>query len=675
MQLLRVIGILSTLCGAEAGWAQAPIDATPLALDEAALDRSANACDDFYQFACGGWVKNTTIPEDKSGWSRGFYDIAKRNEAILRAAMEKDAADLQATGEHRQIGDFYAACMDESKVETASLLTLKRRIKTLSSIKDPKSLALQVARAHLEGSDVLFGFGQEQDAKDSSLMIAGADQGGLGLPDRDYYLSDEAKKREIRGLYQTYITDMLVLNGASPKAAAKDAAAILKIETALAKGAMDRVERRDPTKLYHRLERQGLEQLAPSFDWKTYFAAIGIPDIQTINVEVPAFFSSLEQILKTTPKAALRTYISWHILSRSAPMLPNRFVDTQFRYNSAAFTGQKVIEPRWKRCVAATTHALNHPTSKAYIETTFGGTSKTQTQDMIREIEAAFGETLQHLSWMDDATRVEAEAKLKTLVNQIGYPDVWRDYSNLRLGRDSYLANALQSASFESRFALAKIGRPVDRTEWGMPASMVNAYYDAENNKMVFPAGILQPPFFASTAPAPVNYGGIGMVMGHELTHGFDDQGRKFDAKGNMRDWWSANVAKEFDKGVDCLDKQYSAYTVLDGLHVNGKLTMGENIADQGGIHLAFDAWLRKSGGQGDAQAGFTPAQQLFLGYAQSWCTTQRPERQRSLITMDPHSPPRFRVNGPLANFDEFSKAFGCKAGDKMAPENRCKIW
>jgi endothelin-converting enzyme/putative endopeptidase len=294
---------------------------------------------------------------------------------------------------------------------------------------------------------------------------------------------------------------------------------------------------------------------------------------------------------------------------------------------------------------------------------------------MIKEIEAAFGETLQHLTWMDAATRVEAEAKLKTLVNQIGYPDVWRDYSNLRIGRDSYLANALQSASFESRFALTKIGRPVDRTEWGMPASMVNAYYDAENNKMVFPAGILQPPFFAATAPAPVNYGGIGMVMGHELTHGFDDQGRKFDAKGNMRDWWTANVAKEFDKGVDCLDKQYSAYTVIDGLHVNGKLTMGENIADQGGIHLAFDAWLRKSGGQGEDQAGFTPVQQLFLGYAQSWCTTQRPERQRALITMDPHSPPRFRVNGPLANFDEFSKAFGCKAGDKMVPENRCKIW
>jgi len=680
MPLRPIISILfATFGSASAGFAQSPaaaaVEPAPIALDEAALDRSVNACNDFYAFACGGWIKKTVIPADKSGWSRGFYDIAKRNEAILRAALEKDAADPAAQGEHRQIGDFYAACMDEAKVETASLLTLKRRIETLSSIKDRHSLAVQVARAHLEGTNVLFSFGNTQDAKDSSLMIAGADQGGLGLPDRDYYLSQEPKKREIRSLYQAYISDMLQLNGVPAAAAATDAKAIMKIELALAKGAMDRVERRDPLKVYHRLERKGLEKLAPTFDWTTYFNALGVPQVEAIDVAVPAFFSALEQLLKTTPVATLRTYLGWHLLARSASMLPKRFVDAQFRFNSAAFTGQKEIEPRWKRCVAATTHALNHPTSKAYVETTFRGASKAQTQDMIKDIEAQFGEMLQHLAWMDPATRKEADAKLSTLVNQIGYPDVWRNYSSLRVGRESYLANVLQSAVFEARFALNKIGRPVDRAEWGMPASMVNAYYDAENNKMVFPAGILQPPFFDLTAPVPVNYGGIGMVMGHELTHGFDDQGRKFDAQGNMRDWWTVNVAKEFEKGVDCLDQQYSSYTVLDGLHVNGKLTMGENIADQGGIRLTFGAWLRKTGGVGENRAGFTPAQQLFVGYAQSWCTTQRPERQRALITMDPHSPPRFRVNGPLSNFDEFSKAFGCKAGDKMVPERRCKIW
>ena len=657
-------------------FAAARASAESVPIDMADLDNHATACEDFYQYACGGWIARAEIPQDRPEWSRGFATINRENEELLKGALEEYAAAGDSlTGEKRQLGAFYASCMDESNIERASLAALQRRLAVVDVIKDARAVAVQVARYHLEGATALFSFGSGQDSKNSSEQIGDADQGGLTLPDRDYYLDDSKRFAEIRTAFSKHVESMFTLFGEGKAQARADAAVVLAIETDLARVSADKVSRRDPNAMYNRLNRRGLMGLAPAFDWDTYFATLGYPKLSAINVDVPVFFTGLDKMLRKLSVNELRTYLRWHLIHASASALGRSFVQEDFNFTGKALTGQPELQPRWKRCVNSTLHAMAEPVGKVFVEKKFSPQAKIEAQAMINAVELAMADRLTALDWMDSATRQQAATKLNRVVNSIGYPDKWRNFAGLKVDRGSYFSNRQVASVFNSRFYLDKIGKPVDRTDWFMPPSMVNAYYSADNNKMVFPAGILQSPFYQEGRPASINYGGIGMVMGHELTHGFDDQGRKFDASGNLRDWWSPVVGKEFDQRAECVVNQYSKYVAVDDVHVNGRLTLGENLADLGGIRLAYKAWEKNHADTASEVAGFTPSQQFFIGYAQTWCNKQRPEMARLRATTDPHSPARFRVNGPLSNFDEFAKAFSCRDGAPMAPANRCRVW
>jgi predicted metalloendopeptidase len=649
-------------------------------VDPSLLDRAVDPCVDFYRHACGGWIAKTPIPADRPAWSRGFSEIKERNQTVLRAILEEDAGGKAATAEDpyaAKLGDFFATCMDEAKAESASLQALKGVLARIDTVKDPKSLAQVTASLQAAGADALFDFASMQDYRDATQVIGAADQGGLGLPDRDYYLTDDARSKEIRALYVGHVERMLALAGATPKAAKAGAKTVMELETQLAKVSQTRTERRDPANIYHRLDRAGLASLAPKFAWNDYFATLGAADVQPVNVLAPAFFEKgLNAVVAKTPYPALRTYLRWQAIHAAAPTLGKAFVDEDFRFRSAALTGEKQLLPRWKRCVDATDVALGQALARPFVARTFGAEGKQTAEQLIRGIEAAFGANLEGLAWMDEPTRRAAADKLHALKNQIGYPDVWRNYDTLEIDRTSYLANAMRAAEFETRRDLNKIGKPVDPNDWFMSPPTVNAYYDSSMNQMVFPAGILQKPFFAAEANTAINHGGIGMVMGHELTHGFDDEGRKFDGAGNLREWWTPAVNQAFDQKAQCVANQYSAYAVGD-LHLNGQLTLGENIADIGGLKIAYAAMRRARQGMPDRVEGapYTADQQFFLSYAQTWCTSRRDEYARMLVTVDPHSPPEYRVNGVVANLPEFAAAFSCKAGQPMAPERRCEVW
>jgi putative endopeptidase len=651
------------------------------AVDEGALDKSVNACDDFYQFACGGWLEKTEIPADRAMWSRGFYSVAERNLATLRTILDGYASGkTDATDpDTKKLGDYYSVCMDETKAETASLKTLQHLFREVDAIKNLTQLAPALAKLHLESVNAFFSLDSLQDFKDSSQMIAGADQGGIDLPDRDYYLKDEGKMPEIRKLYQEHMTRMFRLIKMPAKAAEKNTALVFEMEKKIAQASMSRVDRRNPEKVYHRIERKGLIEKAPHFSWDEYLKALGYPDVQTINVSSPEYFEALDKLLVATPIADIRTYLRWHLLVRATPTLGKKFVDERFRFTSKALAGEKEILPRWKRCVSSVDSALGHPLGRSYVKVTFGAKGKEESREIMKGIENSFEELLKKTSWMDDATRKEALEKLHKITNQVGYPDKWRNMDGLKVTRDSYLKNSLEAGAFNAKYELDKIGKPVDRLEWYMTPPTVNAYYSPENNQMVFPAGILQMPYFNKDAPDTINYGAIGAVMGHELTHGFDDQGRQFDARGNLRDWWTADVTKEFTKRADCMTKQFDGYIPIDDLHLNGKLTLGENIADQGGLKAAFQAYQtakKKPNFQGGKnEGGFSDDQLFFLGYAQSWCSKYRPELARTRVTVDPHSPPKFRVTGAVTNFPEFAKVFSCKSGSKMIPTQSCAVW
>jgi putative endopeptidase len=524
--------------------------------------------------------------------------------------------------------------------------------------------------------NALFVFRSQQDLKDASQEIGAADQGGLGLPERDYYFRRDARSVALRERYREHVARMLELAGEPPADAAKHAATVMMIETALARGAMPVVERRDPYNVYHRLDRTGLERETPRFAWDAYFAALGAPDVTAINVAVPGFFARLDELLAATPTADLRAYLRWHVLDASARALGAKFVDEDFRF-TAILTGTERLLPRWKRCVSATDQMLGEALAKPFVRRAFSVADRSRAQAMIGAVERSFDANLVGLAWMDDGTRARAREKLAQVANKVGFPDRWRDYGAFEVDRTSYLANLVRGAVFESRRQLAKIGRPVDRTEWLITPPTVNAYYNPSLNEMVFPAGILQPPFFVPAAPDAINYGAIGMVMGHELTHGFDDQGRKFDGAGNLRDWWTPEVAEAFTHRAECLVQQFDAYVATADQHVNGKLTLGENIADQGGLKLSYAAYRANRSRRTDRSArdGFTPEQRFFLSFAQSWCTERRPDLERLLANVDPHSPPRVRVNGTIANLDDFAHAFSCPAGSPMAPSSRCAVW
>jgi len=645
----------------------------PPAIDESAMDKSTDPCTDFYQYACGSWLKRTPIPEDRAQWGRGFSEIFQRNEALLHDILEKDArgetdpADPYA----QKVGDFYATCMDEAKAETASLASLREVVKRIDAVHDAKTLAYEVGFLQSRGARALFGFGSQQDFKDATQVIGGADQGGLGLPDRDYYLKDDARMKELRALYQDHVGKMLELLGAEPAAAKAQAQSVMEIETALAKASMDRVERRDPKKIYHRLERAGLAKTAPHFLWDDYFAELGTPDVQAINVAVPDFFAGMDALLKDSKKLPeLKTYLRWKALEAAANTLGQKFVDERFRY-TRALTGAKQILPRWKRCVAMTDHALGEALGRSFVVTTIGDQGKAMAKEIVQEIEDSFRRNLDQVGWMDPDARAASLVKLRKIDNKIGYPEKWRDYSSVAIGKESLLANLEEAARFETKRDLDKIGKPLDRGEWEMSPPTVNAYYEASLNEMVFPAGILQPPFFKTDAPMDANYGGLGMVMGHELTHGFDDQGRQFDGDGNLHEWWPAEVSKAFTERAECVAKQYDGYVAVEDVHLNGHLTLGENIADIGGLKMALSALRQRRGGALDAKG----AQDFFTAFAQTWCTNYRPEQLRLRAATDPHSSAQWRVNGPASDNPDFAAAFFCKAGAPMAPTNRCSVW
>lgn len=663
--------------------APAPAPAAPAeppvlgSFNEADLDRSVDPCKDFYRFACGGWMRRTPIPADRASWNRSFSEIQERNEQLLRQILEADAAGKPGPDDPyaQKLGDFYAACMDEGKAESASLATLREGLRRIDGIKDLRGLAREVAALHQQGATAFFSLQSQQDFKDATQVIGVVDQEGLGLPDRDYYLKDDEKSKALRAQYQEHVARMFNLLG-DEKAGAPAAQVVLSIETALARGSMDRTERRDPYKIYNRLERAGLAQKAPRFPWSDYFTAIGAPAVQALNVTVPGFFAGLSDLAQKSKLADLKTYLRWQLLHHAAPALGKAFVDEDFRFRSSALTGEKQLLPRWKRCVDAADHAMGEALARPFVRRTFGEEGKALSQEMIRGIEGAFERNLAALSWMDDATRAQARDKMRRIINKIGYPDKWRSYDGLQVDRQSDLANRQRAAAFELARDLGKIGKPVDPTEWLMSPPSVNAYYNPSLNEMVFPAGILQSPFFSKGAPRAQNYGAIGMVMGHELTHGFDDEGRQFDGAGNLRDWWSKEVGQAFTERAACVARQYDGYTILDGQKINGKLTLGENIADIGGIKLAFAAFrAAREGKVGPKVAGFSDDQQFFLAFAQGWCTNRRDELARMRLVVDPHSPPEHRVNGPLASTPEFQAAFSCPAGSPMAPKDRCAVW
>jgi endothelin-converting enzyme/putative endopeptidase len=658
----------------------APAGKADLGIDVTALDRSVKPCDDFFRFACGGWLARTEIPADRPTWSRGFSDIHERNQTTLRAILEEQTTQAQPGSPARKLTDFYGACMNEARVDAKSKEELAEALKPIDAIKNLDDLAKEVARVHQGYGNAFFGLSSQQDFKDATKVIGGIDQSGLGLPDRDYYLKTDEKSVEIQKEYLAHAERMMTLAGVPSATAKQQAQTIYAIEKQLATGSLDRVARRDPKSLYHREELAGVLKRAPKFPWQTYLTALGVGGLREINIVAPAFLDEFNKVLTTQSIDNLKIYLRWHVIHGVAGRLSKPFVEENFAFYSKRLTGTAEILPRWKRCITATEGALGEALAARYVEKTFGADGKVQAEQIIQDIEAAMSDSIKGLRWMDDATRTAALTKLSKIANKIGYPDKARDYSALTISADSYLKNVVAANGFETRRDLKKIGQPLDRTEWLMTAPTVNAYYEPLLNEIVFPAGILQPPMFSKAAVRAVNYGGIGMVMGHEVTHGFDDEGRQFDADGNLRDWWSKSVGDDFVAKASCVEKQYSEYSPLDGVKLDGKLTLGENIADLGGIKLAYQALKLANKRQPQPLpkgSTFTEDQLFFLGAAQSWCDKRRDEYARMLAKIDPHSPPAFRINGPLSNLPEFAKAFQCKAGSKMvrAGKEQCAIW
>ena len=675
--------------GPSAAKPAAPVAAAPptgtgaLGIDESIIDRSVKPCDDFYRFACGGWLTRTQIPADRPTWSRGFSEIHERNQSVLRQILQDAAAGKGATDPTtKKLGDFYAACMAEDRIEGTAKAELAALLAPIDKIKTLNDLAKEVARQHLGIGDALFHFGSQQDFKDASRVIGSLDQGGLGLPDRDYYLKTDEKSETLRKEYLAHVERMLTLAGVPKEQAAAQAGTIFAIEKKIANVSLSRTDRREPKKIYHRVELDGLVKLNPKFAWSTYLGELGFPAVREINATSPAFLSGLDKILGEESLDNLKVYLRWHQIHGAANTLSRAFVDEHFAFYGKRLTGAEKQLQRWKRCVAATDHALGEALAVPFVQQTFGKDGKAKTQEIINSIESAMEQNIKALSWMDEATRTQALGKLHRIANKIGFPDKPRSYQTLAVRGDSYTSNLAAASAFELRRDLGKIGKPLDRTEWEMTAPTVNAYYEPPLNEIVFPAGILQPPMFGRSAFRAVNFGAIGMVMGHEVTHGFDDEGRQFDADGNLRDWWSAKVNEEFNHRASCVVDQYQSYKPVDDLHLDGKLTLGENIADLGGMKLAFTSYQAVQKARPEPRPAGTAytsqlsdEQLLFLGMAQSWCEKRRPEYSRLLVNIDPHSPPEFRVNGPLSNLADFASAWKCQKTDKMIRQNQCTIW
>ena len=647
----------------------------PAQFDLTTIDKSVDPCVNFYQYACGSWMKKNPIPPDQAMWGR-FNELQERNRDILHEILEeasKPAAGRDATAQ--KIGDYYAACMDEKAIDAKGLAPLQAELDRIRNLKDKAQLADEIAHLHAIGVGALFEFNSGQDFKDSNAVIAQFDQGGLGLPDRDYYLKDDPKSVEIREKYVAHVQSMLELAGEKPDQAKTDAAAVMQLETALARGSLDLVSRRDPEKVYHKITKPDLVALSPAFRWNEYFTASGAPAFRSINVSYPEFVKAFNAEIESTPLADWKTYLTWHLIHSTAPFLPSPFTQENFNFYGKTLSGTETMRPRWKRCVDFTDQELGEALGRKYVERTFGAEGKTRTLKMVDALDKALGEDIEKLDWMTPATKAQAMVKLKAITNKIGYPDRWRDYSSVVIKRDDPTGNSFRADEFEFHRVLNKIGKPVDRQEWEMTPPTVNAYYDPQMNNINFPAGILQPPFFYNNVDEAVNFGGIGMVIGHELTHGFDDQGRQFDAHGNLKDWWTPKDAEEFQQRAACIADEYGGFSVAPGAFVNGKLTLGENTADNGGVRVALMALLNTIGNKTAKIDDYTPEQRFFLSFGQIWCENGREEALRMLVQTNEHSPPEFRVNGVVVNMPEFQKAFSCKPGQPMAPVHACHVW
>ena len=647
--------------------------------DPANLDRTCKPCKDFNQFANGGWIAHNPIPAAYPSWG-SFNILAEKNRDELRGILEDAAKASAPQGSNEQkIGDYYASCMDESGIEAAGLKPISEELERIAAIEGSAGLRDEILRLQGYGVNALFNVDSTQDAKNSSQVIGEIDQGGLGLPDRDYYTREDAKSKQLREEYVKHVARMFELLGDEKAAAEAEAKTVMEIETQLAKASLTKVQRRNPQALYHPMDVAEIKALAPAFSWEDYFTQATLTGKGHLNVATPDFFKEVNRLLTGTSLADWKTYLRWHLIHAAAPRLPAEFVDENFSFYGKTLTGAKENLPRWKRCVAGTNGALGEALGQVYVRKYFPPQAKVRALEMVHNVEAALRNDIRNLPWMSAETKKQALIKLDAIVNKIGYPDKWRDYSALKVDRGPYVLNAMRAGRFEFNRDLAKVGKPVDRNEWEMSPPTVNAYYNPQLNEIVFPAGILQPPFFGANADDAINYGGMGAVIGHELTHGFDDQGSQYDAQGNLRNWWTPEDRKNFEARAECIVKQFSGFEVEKGLFEDGKLVEGESIADLGGLNLAYNAYKISLRGKPHPPVigGFTPEQRFFLGWAQVWANNIRPEFARMLTNVDPHPLARFRVTAPLSNLPAFAKAFSCKPGDAMArpAKERCAIW
>ena len=651
----------------------------PISFDAAAIDKTADPCVDFYQFACGNWKKNNPIPADQTRWGR-FNELAERNNYLLYQEL-KAAADAAKTPLQKKYGDFFAACMNVDLTNKLGAKPIEPALAKIAAFEDKSKLALLVSSlGNQDGVPLFFGFSSQQDQKDSTRQIGGMRQAGLGLPDRDYYLKEDARSQKIREQYLAHMTAMFVLLGDSPEKAAVEAKSVMTIETALAKGSTPRVEMRDPANVYHVMTIAQVKTLAPGFDWQTYLAQNQLSGLATVNVATPQLFEAMDAVVNSSSVADLQSYMRWHVVHEYASILSDPFAKENFNFFEATLAGQKEQTPQWRRCTATTDRALGEAVGQDWVAKNFPPAAKQNMDKLVTQLMAALNKDISGLDWMSDATKVEAEKKLAAFRRKIGYPDTWRDYSKLTIRREDAVGNAERVAYFNKRHNLDKIGKPVNEREWGMTPPTVNASYNPAMNDINFPAGILQPPFYDFAIDPAVNYGAIGVVIGHEMTHAFDDEGSQYDAQGNVRVWWTPDDRKKFDERTDCEVKEYSGFQVAEGAHLDGKLTLGENTADNGGLRIAYAALMQTLAEEGPGAVdkkidGYTPAQRYFIGFGQVWCENTREQTARMRAMTDPHSSGQWRTNGTVQNFDEFGKAFGCKVGQPMMPENACRVW
>ena len=681
MRFSRVITVVLLFCVFSFGQSSTPAKSAPgFSIDT--IDKSVDPCVDFYEYACGNWIKKAEIPPDQSQWV-SFVELHERNMDIMRGILEKASkGGASRNAIDQKIGDMYGSCMDENTVNSKGLAALKPELDRIDAVKDKQSLIDEIARVHMMGANPLFAFYSASDLHNADQVIAYIDQGGLSAPDRDYYLKDDDKTKAVRQHLVDYMTEVFSLaskEGVQAGTPAQDADTVLRIETAIAKAEMDRTARRDPKTRDHKMSRDEAVSLASNFYLDRYFHDVKAPNFTQLNVGNPDFFKQINAVLDSESLDSLKTYVKWHLLNSSAPWLSQPYVDANFKWQQA-LTGQKEIQARWKRCTNLVDRELGEALGQRYVEVAFPPESKARMLKMVHALEKSLGEDIQNLSWMSEETKKQAAVKLAAINNKIGYPDVWRDYSSVAIKPGDLLGNVQRASEFESKREINKIDKPLDRKEWGMTPPTVNAYYSPSYNEIVFPAGILQPPFFDPKMDDAVNFGGIGLVIGHELTHGFDDQGRKFDPHGNLHDWWTKEDGEEFEKRAACVANEYSSFTAVDDLKLNGKLTLGENTADNGGARvslMALDHVIAddKSGKESQQIDGYTPQQRFFLGFGRVWCEKRRPEVARMRVLVDPHSPGKWRVNGVVQNMPEFEKAWSCKAGQPMVSENACHVW